>query len=222
MIQEFSQELYRVALIKWIVTCNQPFTEVEQDSFLEMIKILNPAAITVSSQLVKRDIIKKFEERVKEMITYLKKVPGKISFTIDAWTSKNVIPFITIRAHWINSDWAYETVLLDFVHIIGSHDGKNFRSIFLKCLERFEIPLSKVLALTMNNVSSNDAFMQFLQKHGIEIGVNVSATENRVHCMLQILNLSVQDILAFLKIPLNYDEDVVVIEDNTKVCLMHR
>ncbi len=200
------------------MVCNQPFTEVEQETFLEMVQILNPAAVTISSSTVKRDIIEKFEEKVKNMVAYLKKVPGKISFTIDAWTSKNVLPFIAIRAHWINSDWIYETVLLDFIYIEGPHDGKNFCSIFLQCLERFEIPLAKVLCLTMDNVGSNDTFMEFLKLHGIEIGVNVSAEENRVRCMLHILNLIVQDILASLKIPLNYEADVTI-DDKNKVCL---
>lgn len=135
------------------------------------------------------------------MVESLKKVPGKISFT-DAWTSKNVLPFMAIRAHWISSDWAYETVLLDFSHIDGKHDGKNFRSMFVQCLERFQIPLSKMLALTMDNVSSNDTFMEFLRLHGIELGVKITAEENRVRCILHILNLVVQDILQFLKIPL--------------------
>lgn len=203
-----------------MVTCNQPFTEVEQESFLEMIQILNPAAETISSSTVKRDVIKKFQEKVKVMIAYLKKIPGKISFTIDAWTSKNVLPFVAIRAHWINSEWVYETVLLDFVYIEGSHDGKKFSDLFLQCLERFEIPLSKVLALTMDNASPNDTFMEFLRKHGIEIGVDLSAIANRVRCMLHILNLVVQDILAFLKIPLNFDEDVFI-EEKSEVCLSY-
>ncbi|KAG4066329.1 hypothetical protein HA402_000553 [Bradysia odoriphaga] len=218
-IIEFSQERYRDALVKWIVTCNQPFSEVEQETFLEMIKILNPAAITISSPTVKRDIIKKFEEKVKVMIAHLKKVPGKISFTIDAWTSQNVLPFVAIRAHWINSEWVYETVLLDFLYIDGSHDGQKFSDIFLKCLDRFEIPFSKVLALTMDNASPNDTFMEFLRRHGIEIGVDLSASANRVRCMLHILNLVVQDILAFLKIPLNYEEDVFIEEKKKDACI---
>lgn len=65
--QEFSQDRYREALIKWIVVCNQPFTEVEQEAFLEVIQTLNPDAVTVSSQTVKRDIIQKFQAKVEEV-----------------------------------------------------------------------------------------------------------------------------------------------------------
>lgn len=198
-IQEFSQERYRDALIKWIVTSNQPFTEVEQEEFLDLIRTLNPDAITVSSETVKRDIIEKFENKVKEIKLILSKVPGKISF---------VLPFLAIRAHSISEDWVYKTILVDFLYIDGSHGGENLCDIFLKCLKRFDIPLTKVLSLTMDNATANDTLMDSLQKHGIKIGVKVSAEENRVRCMAHILNLAVQDILESLKIPLNYEEDL--------------
>lgn len=184
-----------------------------------MIRTLNPDAISVCSGTVKRDIIEKFENKVKEIKLHLSNVAGISSFTLDAWTSKNSLPFMAIRAHWITSDWDYETVLLDFSYIEGSHGGENFCDIFLQYVKRFEIPLSKVLAVTMDNVASNDTFMDNLQVQDIKITVNVSATENRVRRMPHIINLAVQDILAFLKIPLNYEDDVCERLDDEEVCL---
>lgn len=214
LCQVFSQERYREALVKCIVVSGQPFCESEMDSFLEMIDTLNPDAITISKATVKRDIMKKFDELVNEIKIKMSTSPSKFSFTLDAWTSKNVLPFLAIRAHWINSDWEYETVLLDFCYIEGKHDGDNFSKIFLDCLKRFEIPLTKVLGVTVDNVSSNDTFMACLEKHGIKADICISSSENRVRCMPHILNLSVQDILNSLKIPLNYEEDMNVKEDD--------
>lgn len=125
---------------------------------------------------------------------------------------------MAIRAHWISADWVYQTVLLDFSYIDGSHGGGDFCDIFLKCLKRFDIPLSKVLAVTMDNVTSNDTFVDCLRIHGIKFGINLSAAENRVRCMAHIINLGVQDILESLKIPLNYDFDAYEHLDN-QVCL---
>ncbi|KAJ6648270.1 hypothetical protein Bhyg_03498 [Pseudolycoriella hygida] len=53
----FSQEAYlkAAALLKWLVTCNQLFSEVEQESFLEMIKTLNIHAETISQSTVKHE-----------------------------------------------------------------------------------------------------------------------------------------------------------------------
>lgn len=215
----FSQERYREALVKWVIMSDQPFSECEVESFLEMIKILNPDAVSVCKETVKRDIIKKFQELVKEIKLKLSKSPGKFSFTLDAWTSKNVIPFMAIRAHWINADWEYETVLLDFCHIQGKHDGLNFSKMFLGCLQRYEIPLSKVLGVTIDNATPNDTFMSNLEKHGIKIGSHISAQENRVRCMPHILNLCVQDVLDTLKIPSNNEIDKYEhLDENEEVC----
>lgn len=199
-------------MLKWIVTCNQPFTEVEQEAFLEMVKTLNPQAESISDSTMKRDLMATYLKKVEEIKEHLKKVPGKISFTVDAWTSKNMLPFMAVRAHWINTEWKYETVLLDFMYIDGGHSGKELCDLFIKCVKRFEIPLSKILAVTMDN-ATNDTFMSELEKHGIEVDVDISKDEHQVRCMAHILNLSVQDILSSLNIPLNYEDDESACED---------
>lgn len=187
---------------------DQPFSECTNEYFMELIDTLNPDAEIISDTTVKRDLMALFSGKVSEIKAKLKEAPGKFSFTLDAWTSTNTLPFMAIRAHWIDADWVYQTVLLDLCYIEGNHDGQNFCDIFLGCLERFEIPLSKVLALTMDNVGSNDTFIEFLKQHGVKVNVNISSAGNRVRCMPHILNLSVQDILAALKIPLNFEEDM--------------
>lgn len=165
-----------------------------------MIKTLNPLAETISESTVKRDLMAEYKKRVQKLKEYLKKVPGKISFTVDARTSKNVLPFMAIRAHWITTEWTYETVLLDFMYLEGDHSGGSLCNHFMKCLKFFDIPLTKVLAVTMDNVSSNDLFMTVLKNYGIKVGVDFTPDEHRVRCMAHILNLSVQDILSTLKI----------------------
>lgn len=196
---------------------NQPFSEVEHEYFLKMIKNLNPAAATISAETVKRDIMKLFNEKVEEIKSTLNKVPGKLSFTIDAWTSKNFIAFMAIRAHWIAEDWTYQSVIVDFLYIDGKHSGENLCNIFVDCLKRFDIHLSKIMAITMDNVYSNNTFMEFLQKHGIIAGVYISAADNRIRCMPHILNLAVQAILADLRIPINNEPDEYTHLDNIKV-----
>lgn len=176
-----------------------------------MIDSLNPDANTICDQTVKRDIMAVFAEKIIEIKLKLSKVPGKFSFTLDAWTSKNMLSFMAIRAHWINADWIYESVLLDFAYIDGKHSGENLGKVFLECLERFEIPLTKVLALTMDNVESNSTLIDLLSIHGITVGTHISSADNRIRCMPHIMNLSVQDILGALKIPLNYEEDVEIL-----------
>lgn len=121
--------------------------------------------------------------------------------TLDIWTSKNVLSFLVIRAHWISKDLQYNTQMLDFAPI-DTHDGENQCRIFIECLTRFEIPLNKIVAYIMDNASSNDTFIYHLRKHGIAIR---SDADLEIRCLAHILNLSVQDILNMIIGPENME-----------------
>jgi len=58
---------------------------------------------------------------------------------LDAWTSSNSIGFLGITCHYIDANWKLHDVLLDFIHLEGSHSGENLASVFLKCLEEKKI-----------------------------------------------------------------------------------
>jgi len=79
-----------------------------------------------------------------------KKIPGKISITIDAWTSPNYIAFLGITAHWVNKNWEMEELLIEFVHLKGPHSGDNMATAFMKALEELGI-LAKVSFLALSS-----------------------------------------------------------------------
>ena len=62
-----------------------------------------------------------------------------LSFTVDAWTSKNQLPFLGISVHWINKKWELQSLTLDFCLLLGQHSGENLAQQFLKVLEDFNI-----------------------------------------------------------------------------------
>lgn len=199
--QVFSQENFRKALLKWVVVSSQPFSVVEEEAFVELIRLLNPTAELISDKTMRADVMAAYYDQIEEIKSQLKEVPGKISITLDCWSSKNILSFLVIRAHWISSEWELKSQLLDFSPIECDHDGENLCRIFLECISRFNIPLSKILAYTMDNATNNDTFISALKNHGIEIGVNVSAEENQVRCLAHIFNLAVQDMLKVLNVP---------------------
>lgn len=162
-------------MLKWVILSDQPFTEVQNEAFLDMLKTLNPEAKSVSDKTIKRDSMAAFLLEFEKNKLHISKVPGKISFTLDGWTSRNVLAFVAIRAHYINTDWNYESVLLDFVEVDG-HKGSDISSVFLDCLKRYDIPLSKVISITMDNAEPNNTFMDILATHGISIQTIIPVT----------------------------------------------
>lgn len=93
-------------------------------------------------------------------------------------------------------------MLLDFIEV-ESHKGIE---TFLACLKRYDIRLSKVMAMV--NVESNSTFMDRLHlPFGIEVQTVFSSHGNRVRCLAHVLNLGVQDIMASLSIAKTADTD---------------
>lgn len=193
--------------MKWVVTCDQPYTATQQAAFVDMVDSLNPDAHIISDKTIKADELADYLQKFDELKAQIAQVPGKISISMDGWTSKNLLPFLAIRGHWLDSEWKYQTKLLDFAYIEGKHSGEKFSEILIEVLGRLEIPFTKIVAITLDNATNNDTLFGFLQDHGI------TAVRNQVRCMAHILNLGVQDILTKLNVPATYadidpDEDL--------------
>jgi len=76
--------------------------------------MLHPEVECLSGDTVKVYILSMFEEERNRMRKVLQDTLGKISFTLDAWTSRNQLPFLGITAHWVDSEWDLRSTLLDF------------------------------------------------------------------------------------------------------------
>jgi len=79
----------------------------------------------------------------KLVIVPLKNTPSKISFTLNAWTLSNQLPFLGITSHWIEENWELNETLIDFVELSGAHTGENLSEAFVKSCKDLGI-LTKV------------------------------------------------------------------------------
>lgn len=190
----FSQEKFRKALIKWIIISDQPFTEPQQETFVELIRTLNQNAQVISDKTVRADIVEIYEEKFEEVKGFLAQITGKVSISLDGWTSRNVLPFLAIRGHWLDTDFNYHSILFDFSYVPGKHNGWKHSYIFRDCLSRLNIATTKILGVTGDNAGSNDTFFDWMEDHGL------SKSLNQLRCLCHVLNLAAQDLLSLLKI----------------------
>lgn len=126
-------------LIQWIVTSQQPFTVIEESDFLEFIKTFLPTAKLPTANTIKNNIIEHYDTELKKIKEILQNIPGQISYTTDIWTSVSMKAFMSITAHFIDKEWKMQSIILDFVQILGTHGGEEIQKIFIKCLENFAI-----------------------------------------------------------------------------------
>jgi hypothetical protein len=131
-------------LVQWIITSQQPFTVVEESSFIEFVHSLHPGALIPSADTIKRNIHKLYKVNIEKIKDILQTVPGKIAFTTDIWTSPSTKSFLSLTAHFIDNEWELQSVIIDFIQIYGSHTGINIKNTFISGLENLSI-IDKVI-----------------------------------------------------------------------------
>jgi hypothetical protein len=101
--------------------------------------MLNPKVQVPTANTIHTGILSIFSEEQGRMHQKLQKTLEKISFTLDAWTSRNQLPFLGITAHWIDSDWNLCSTLIDFRLLSGPHSGENLKAAFEASCQTFGI-----------------------------------------------------------------------------------
>ena len=97
-----------------------------------------------------------------QMKSVLANVPGRISLTLDAWTSVAQEGYLGITAHWVPSDFVLNRVLLDFCEAPAEQSGENLKNEVMAVLNDYEI-VHKTLGWTMDGASNMTKFFDDLK-----------------------------------------------------------
>ncbi|CAG8646132.1 15255_t:CDS:2 [Cetraspora pellucida] len=159
---KFTQSAFRELITKWIVLDSLLFITTESKHFQQIIKLLNPNAHVPIGDTVKNDIMSNFENKHMNMKCLLQNVLEKLLFTIDTWMLVNIDSFFSITVHWISENWELKNTLLDFINLCSPYSGENLCNTFVESCCKFGF-LTKVFAITSDNVTSNDTFMKHLE-----------------------------------------------------------
>lgn len=151
---------------------------------------------------LRRQVKDRFEQLRARVKDQLQNCSSKISFTIDGWTSIACKSFYGITIHFIDHEWIYQSMVLDFIPSHGKHTGRDISYIFHKCLVEFNLE-NKVQGITVDNASANTKFMTELEK----LLPDFDPENQHFRCMAHILNLGVQDLMKNLKLQTDYESE---------------
>lgn len=123
---------------------------------------------------------------------------SKISIALDCWTSPFGQAFMAITGYFIDIDWVYREVLLNFKPLYGAHTGANMSGVLLETLVDHNIQ-DRIFGLTTDNASNNKTLVDSLQQ-ALPQDINVIRTP----CLAHVIQLSLNQLLDRLKaVPLN-------------------
>ncbi|XP_068990723.1 uncharacterized protein [Neodiprion pinetum] len=143
---------------------------------------------------LRRKVKERFEELQLNLKERLQQLSSKMSFTIDGWTSIAGRSYYGVTIHYIDNEWKYQSVVLDFIPSRGQHTGEDIATIFHECLLEYGI-IDKIQGITVDNATANTKFMYELGK---QLPPHFDSDNQHFRCFAHILNLGVQDLLKTL------------------------
>ena len=142
---EVSNSLFFIITLIWLP---QAFCLVDSGSFRQLLKFCRPSLSERDiphRHALRTEILRRAEIAERRVRENLKRVPSKVSFTFDAWTSAPGDPYLSLTAHFIDAPadhpnaWELKTDQLIFQEIQGRHTGKNMGDILGHALERYDL-----------------------------------------------------------------------------------
>lgn len=161
--REYSPSIARNELCRLIAKEDLPLWFGESDAFQEYItNAHNPKFIKCSRQTTARDMVKLYNERVVNLIEIFKTSVSSVALTSDIWNGKAKEDYLSVVAHFVNSNWELEKRLIGLRLIDESHTGRNIAERIAIVVDEYGLN-NKIFAITLDNASSNITAMSFLK-----------------------------------------------------------
>ena len=147
-----------------LVRLDVPISLGESNVFEEYIKTThNPKYVPISRQTTTRHMLKYFTNcKAKLVETVSSAGVNCVCLTSDIWSSNAKENYLSVVAHYINSDWQLEKRVLGLRLIDCSHNGQNIVDHVASVLADYGLT-EKVFAVTLDNASSNVSAMRKLR-----------------------------------------------------------
>jgi len=118
----------------------------------------------VSRRTITDDCSKNYQEEKQVLLDVLKNVKGRVSLTMDMWTSNQTLGYMCITCHFTDDDWKMHKRTLKFSFMKTPHTGVAMFNAVLRFLQEWNIE-DKLFAVTLDNASNNNAMMKLLKSN---------------------------------------------------------
>ena len=194
LVQTLNIDAFRKHLLRWIVTRQQPYIEVEDVEFRAILTTLNKRVqkYIPAGDSIQRWVRDEYNEAIPQVAAYLKTTRSKIHLSFDLWTAPNQHAICGVTAHFLSRNWKNETLLLTMAEMKHKHTAEDIAPVLLRTIEKYSINPDRLGVYIADNVHANDnAIIIVLERLESQ---DLPATR-RGRCFGHIVNLIAQ---AFL------------------------
>jgi hypothetical protein len=127
------REQFKVLLVKWVASSNQPFLEVENPDFRNLMNFLNCRVLEVlpdTHVTMRKWVMDIYTVARKNILEKIRQSPFRFHWTFDLWTSPNQYPILGIIAHWMTVNGKNQASLLSMRVMQGANSGEKQGAVF--------------------------------------------------------------------------------------------
>jgi hypothetical protein len=158
---EYNADVARMELCRLIARLDLPLGIGAYDAFVHFIQTAhNPRYVSVSRQTSTRDFVKLFNQSRTVLMECFKSC-SSIAITSDIWNGNAKEDYLSVVAHYINSDWEPEKRLIGLKLIDVSHSGVNIAERISVVIDEWGLN-DKIFSFTLDNASANTSAMDSL------------------------------------------------------------
>ncbi len=160
---KLTREDFSAQFLRWAIVTNQNFIINDQTKTLRMFQCLDSYIKLSCASTIKNHIMKRLKEVELNLFKDFSNMI-KISFTLDCWFVFNRQSYLFIIVFFIDKDWKYHEILIDFEYMNEKHIEETLTKVVEKILIKHNIQ-ARILAITIDNASNNIIFFFLLVKN---------------------------------------------------------
>ncbi|XP_060672818.1 zinc finger BED domain-containing protein RICESLEEPER 2-like [Ziziphus jujuba] len=157
----FNKEACRLACAKMIILDKLPFSFVEGHGFRMFFNVACPKFDPPSRRTIVKDIYALYLDEKLQLKNTFSLNCQRISLTTDTWTSIQNINYMSLTAHYIDSNWMLHKRILNFC-VIPNHKGETIGKPIGNCL--YEWGIERVFTITVDNASTNNVAIEYIKR----------------------------------------------------------
>ncbi|KAM1714689.1 hypothetical protein ACFX12_025264 [Malus domestica] len=194
----FDQERCNHEIATMIIMHEYPLHIVEQQGFISFVRTLQPQFNMVSLKAVQDDCVAIYHREKQNLLNLISGIPGRVSLTVDLWTSNQNLGYVFLRGHFIDGDWNSYRQILNVVMVPSTDSGDTFSQAILTCLSDWHLE-GRLFTITLDQSLSNETIIGNLK--GLLSVKNPHMLSSQLlirNCYARVLSRLAQDALRAL------------------------
>ncbi|MCL7049065.1 hypothetical protein MKW94_017331 [Papaver nudicaule] len=151
----FDQDVSRQEFAKMIIMNDYPLHMVEHPTFVSFIRTLQPQFNMANFDSVQGDCVALYLREKQSLVKLLEGLPGKISLTVDMYTSNQSLGYVFLTGHFIDKNWKLHRRILNVVLVPTPDSGDALSHAIGVCLGDWGLE-NKLFSITLEKFMSSD------------------------------------------------------------------